>query len=132
MKEPRYRTIRMAIKLANEMRVTQLEIQADSIPDSWELQPNGTYAHAALRALAYAWALDALEIRAYTCDKAEPHFFHLSEPADNAEQAVRKAAERTWTPKLSKKPSENCDRCGGPIDEPSAWQTDPDAWKRRK
>ena len=133
MTEPMWRRVRMALQLGTERRVTEVQIRADTIPaDGWRLLEDGTYRHAALEALAYAWVLDQLEIRAYTPDADAPHLHHVRQPGDSTEQSVQRATERTWTTPAADKPEELCDRCACELEagaEP--WQESADAWKNQ-
>ena len=133
MSEPSYRTIRIALQLGSERRVAEIEIRADSIPsECWKLQPDGTYRHAALEALAHAWALDQLEIRAFTPDGQAPHLHHVRQPGDSTEQPVQRATERTWTPRAADEPEQLCQRCYEELEEqPEPWQQPADAWRHK-
>ena len=132
MSEPVYRTIRMALRLGREVRTTEIKIQADTIPDGWELQPDGTHTHPALRSLLFCWAADQLELRCYTADSKQPRLLHIQQPADNQEHAVQRASENTRTPPSPPTPEQLCDRCGGELEEqPEPWQQPADAWRRK-
>ena len=134
MTEPTWRRVRMCLALGGERRVTEVQIRADTIPaDGWRLLEDGTWAHDALTAYARQWALDQLEVRAFTPrDGGSQTYFNLDTPHSAEQPAVQRASENTRTPPSPPTPEQLCDRCGGELEEPlEDWQQPADAWRHK-
>ena len=131
--QPESRRLQMALKLGSETRSSELQILTDSIdPDGWTIQPDGTYRHAQLEALAREWALDALELRLWTSDSTEPQLFALELPGESASEIVTAAHEHTRDTSRREPPPGTgsvCPECLEERNRRQPWEGPADSWK---